>query len=184
MRSGRKRWTHVLRGTWKGIDVTYADYQYTVQEGRNSQTFRFSTMAVYAARPALGRAFGYHLAVSLRRGSGLAMTLATPLALVVALRSRAPMLVLAAAFSALYFVDFPVLAEILVARWDLFEPLLGDREWVEGLFAEMNVTRRVIAHTRPKNGPSPSVLRRSGFVHVGEVVDPEDGLVWRWEFRR
>ena len=44
--------------------------------------------------------------------------------------------------------------------------------------------RRVIAHTRPKNGPSPSVLRRSGFVHVGEVVDPEDGLVWRWEFRR
>src|SRR5437016_9076617 len=43
MRSGRKRWTHVLRGTWKGIDVTYADYQYTVQEGRNSQTFRFST---------------------------------------------------------------------------------------------------------------------------------------------
>jgi ribosomal-protein-alanine N-acetyltransferase len=44
--------------------------------------------------------------------------------------------------------------------------------------------RRVIAHTRPENGPSPSVLRRSGFVHVGEVVDPEDGLVWRWEFRR
>ena len=71
---------------------------------RTRQTFRFSTMAVYAARPALGRAFGYHLAVSLRRGSGLAMTLATPLALVVALRSRAPMLVLAAAFSALYFV--------------------------------------------------------------------------------
>lgn len=48
--------------------------------------------------------------------------------------------------SGLHFVDFPVLAEILIARWDLFEPLLGDREWVDALFAEMNVTRRVIAH--------------------------------------
>ena len=48
--------------------------------------------------------------------------------------------------SALHFVDFPVLAEILTERWDLFEPLLADRDWVEALFAEMNVTRRVIAH--------------------------------------
>jgi hypothetical protein len=48
--------------------------------------------------------------------------------------------------SAVNFVDFPVLAEILTERWDLFEPLLADREWVESLFAEMNVTRRVIAH--------------------------------------
>jgi [ribosomal protein S5]-alanine N-acetyltransferase len=44
--------------------------------------------------------------------------------------------------------------------------------------------RRVIAHTRPENGPSPSVLRHSGFVCLGVFDDPEDGLVWRWEFRR
>jgi len=43
---------------------------------------------------------------------------------------------------------------------------------------------RVIAHTRPENGASASVLRASRFVCLGEVNDPEDGLVWRWEFRR
>jgi ribosomal-protein-alanine N-acetyltransferase len=39
----------------------------------------------------------------------------------------------------------------------------------------------VIAHTLPKQSPSTSVLRRLGFEHVGEVDDPEDGTVWRWE---
>jgi len=28
------------------------------------------------------------------------------------------------------------------------------------------------------------VLEKCGFTHVGEVVDPEDGLVWRFEKRR
>ena len=37
------------------------------------------------------------------------------------------------------------------------------------------------AHTMPENGPSGRVLAHCGFQHVGEVVDPEDGLVWRWE---
>ena len=41
----------------------------------------------------------------------------------------------------------------------------------------------VCAHTLPTNGPSPSVLVANGFERVGEVVDPEDGLVWRWELR-
>jgi RimJ/RimL family protein N-acetyltransferase len=44
--------------------------------------------------------------------------------------------------------------------------------------------RHVIAHTRPENGASPRVLEHCGFVCVGEVIDPEDGLVWRWELRR
>jgi ribosomal-protein-alanine N-acetyltransferase len=42
----------------------------------------------------------------------------------------------------------------------------------------------VIAHTLPGPGPSPRVLARSGFIHAGTVVDPEDGPVWRWERRR
>jgi RimJ/RimL family protein N-acetyltransferase len=25
------------------------------------------------------------------------------------------------------------------------------------------------------------VLAKCGFQHIGEVIDPEDGLVWRWE---
>jgi [ribosomal protein S5]-alanine N-acetyltransferase len=27
------------------------------------------------------------------------------------------------------------------------------------------------------------VLTRCGFERTGQVVDPEDGLVWRWEIR-
>ena len=41
--------------------------------------------------------------------------------------------------------------------------------------------RRVIAHTLPKRNPSPSALRRAGMSFVGEIRDPEDGLVWRWQ---
>ena len=44
--------------------------------------------------------------------------------------------------------------------------------------------RVVRAHTRPENGASARVLERCGFTHLDEVVDPEDGLVWRWELRR
>lgn len=44
--------------------------------------------------------------------------------------------------------------------------------------------RHVIAHTRPENNASSRVLEHCGFVCVGEVDDPEDGLVWRWELPR
>ena len=37
------------------------------------------------------------------------------------------------------------------------------------------------AHTMPENGASGHVLAKCGFQHVGEVIDPEDGRVWRWE---
>jgi [ribosomal protein S5]-alanine N-acetyltransferase len=37
------------------------------------------------------------------------------------------------------------------------------------------------AHTLPENGASGHVLAKCGFQHVGEVIDPEDGRVWRWE---
>jgi len=37
------------------------------------------------------------------------------------------------------------------------------------------------AHTKPENGASGRVLAKSGFHQVGEIMDPEDGLVWRWE---
>lgn len=42
-------------------------------------------------------------------------------------------------------------------------------------------THLVRAHTKPGPNPSTGVLTRCGFRHVGEVIDPEDGLVWRWE---
>ena len=42
---------------------------------------------------------------------------------------------------------------------------------------------RPIAHTLPEENGSNKALRRNGFVYAGEVIDPEDGLVWRWEWR-
>lgn len=41
--------------------------------------------------------------------------------------------------------------------------------------------RLVRAHTRPEENASTRVLTKCGFRWVGEVNDPEDGLVWRWE---
>lgn len=39
----------------------------------------------------------------------------------------------------------------------------------------------VIAHTLPQENASNRALRRNGFAFAGETIDPEDGLVWRWE---
>ena len=40
-----------------------------------------------------------------------------------------------------------------------------------------------IAHTLPEKNASNKALRRNGFAYAGEVMDPEDGLVWCWEKR-
>ena len=48
-------------------------------------------------------------------------------------------------------------------------------------FAYKSGAKRVCAHTLPVLGPSASVLTACGFQKVGEVIDPEDGPVWRWE---
>jgi RimJ/RimL family protein N-acetyltransferase len=39
----------------------------------------------------------------------------------------------------------------------------------------------VRAHTLPESNASTRVLTKCGFRRVGEVMDPEDGLVWRWD---
>ena len=44
--------------------------------------------------------------------------------------------------------------------------------------------RLVRAHTLPERNASTRVLTKCGFRHIGEVIDPEDGLVWRWEKRQ
>ena len=41
--------------------------------------------------------------------------------------------------------------------------------------------RVVRAHTLPELNASTRVLTKCGFRRVGEVIDSEDGLVWRWE---
>ncbi len=44
-----------------------------------------------------------------------------------------------------------------------------------------NGIRVVCAHTKPDNVASARVLTKCGFQNLGEVIDPEDGQVWRWE---
>lgn len=41
--------------------------------------------------------------------------------------------------------------------------------------------RLVRAHTLPLANASTRVLTKCRFTHTGEIVDPEDGPVWRWE---
>ena len=44
--------------------------------------------------------------------------------------------------------------------------------------------KQVRAHTLPEPNASTHVLLKNGFENVGSVVDPEDGPVWRWVYRR
>jgi ribosomal-protein-alanine N-acetyltransferase len=49
-------------------------------------------------------------------------------------------------------------------------------------FAKGDVSVRLIrAHTLPELNASTRVLGKCGFRHIGGVIDPEDGPVWRWE---
>jgi [ribosomal protein S5]-alanine N-acetyltransferase len=49
-------------------------------------------------------------------------------------------------------------------------------------FASRSEQVRIVrAHTLSDSHASAHVLRNCGFVLVGQVVEPEDGLVWRWE---
>ena len=48
-------------------------------------------------------------------------------------------------------------------------------------YATHSGVRLICAHTRPENGASARILESCGFECLGEVMDPEDGLVWRWE---
>jgi RimJ/RimL family protein N-acetyltransferase len=50
-------------------------------------------------------------------------------------------------------------------------------------FADGRV-RLVRAHTKSENPASARVLTKCGFERIGEVIDPEDGPVCRWERRR
>jgi RimJ/RimL family protein N-acetyltransferase len=52
-----------------------------------------------------------------------------------------------------------------------------------GYAFESGRVRVVRAHTLPEENASTRVLTKCRFTCLGEVIDPEDGLVWRWELR-
>jgi [ribosomal protein S5]-alanine N-acetyltransferase len=43
---------------------------------------------------------------------------------------------------------------------------------------------RIIAHTLPETNASSKILQRIGMTFVGDIMDPEDGRVWRWALDR
>jgi len=47
--------------------------------------------------------------------------------------------------------------------------------------SQVEEVRQLRAHTLPEANASNRVLKKCGFEFVGEVIDPEDGPVWRWE---
>jgi ribosomal-protein-alanine N-acetyltransferase len=44
--------------------------------------------------------------------------------------------------------------------------------------------KMVIAHTLSHENPSTSVLTKCGFTWTEEILDPDDGLIWRWELKK
>jgi RimJ/RimL family protein N-acetyltransferase len=46
---------------------------------------------------------------------------------------------------------------------------------------ESGLVKIIRAHTLPTPNASTKVLKKCGFTFTGDVVDPEDGPVWRWE---
>ncbi len=50
------------------------------------------------------------------------------------------------------------------------------------LAAATGVVRLVRAHTLAERNASGRILEKLGFRFVGEVIDPEDGRVWRWDW--
>jgi len=62
--------------------------------------------------------------------------------------------------------------------------------WAKEICAELiriafeNNAVTVIAHTQPTSDASTKVLQKQMFVFMGEVDDPDDGQVWRWEKQR
>ncbi len=54
---------------------------------------------------------------------------------------------------------------------------------IDQAFADAAV-KIVIAHTLARSSPSARVLIKSGLLPVTEIIDPDEGPIWRWEIRR
>ena len=68
-----------------------------------------------------------------------------------------------------------------------FAPFQG-RGYASAMAAELASRARasgevtkIVAHTRAEENASVRILRRIGLVRVGELVDLDDGPIWRWE---
>src|SRR5437588_206395 len=44
LKGSRRRWANVMSGTWNTTTAVYADYSFTENQGRSSQTYVFSVV--------------------------------------------------------------------------------------------------------------------------------------------
>lgn len=74
--------------------------------------------------------------------------------------------------------------------YEIAEPFRGNgyaKELAAALIAQALADRsveRVIAHTLAEENASCAILRHCGMQMRGELDDPEDGKIWRWEIQR
>lgn len=54
---------------------------------------------------------------------------------------------------------------------------------IENAFRDGRV-KSIIAHTLGMENPSTKVLRKCGFERAGEIQDPDDGMIWKWELKK
>lgn len=54
---------------------------------------------------------------------------------------------------------------------------------IENAFKD-NRVKSIIAHTLGLENPSTKVLKKCGFEKTGEINDPDDGLIWKWELKK
>jgi len=54
---------------------------------------------------------------------------------------------------------------------------------VTAMSLDMNPTVKVTARTLPEVNFSTEILRKNNFMYSRNIVDPEDGLVWEWEYQ-
>ena len=57
------------------------------------------------------------------------------------------------------------------------------RGMVDHALADARVDH-VLAHTLPVDSASTTILKRLGLKFIGQVDDPDDGLIWRWRLDR
>ena len=51
---------------------------------------------------------------------------------------------------------------------------------IENALKDENV-KSIVAHTLGHENASTKVLKKCGFVKVEEIIDPDEGLIWKWE---
>ena len=87
------------------------------------------------------------------------------------------------------FVGPPKDGEVEIAYFTF--PGAEGRGWAQGMAAALTAMAfdapeidRVIAHTLQQEGASTRILRGLGYELVGDVIDPDEGPVWRWALGR